>query len=190
MGGKDKQGGEEVMEYFGDKPPSEEPKMKGSLFWPAIRVIAILATAVYLTAVVVVPLVSTLYSSLPSNTLAVVNVCGFETLYLCGSPSLYNGEINFTFLQDTGASLYNVTFYAVPFSANFTFANASQFPRSASISTLFSGATRIITLSGGASGYQPKSSGEYSTNIVMVYSSTPGGRLLERTLGYVTVTAG
>ena len=180
---------EDVHEYFDNEPPHEETqKMKGSLFWPAIRIIAIIATAVYLIAVLVLPLASYVYSQLPFSANG-ADSCAFTSSYSCSNPRLLsNGNIDFSFVQGTGLTLYNVTLYTLPFSSNLTPAQTSFFPRSQKIATLLSGEVVNMTVSGGASEYRPVSGKSYSANVIITFATSVASIEEAQTIGYVTVS--
>ncbi len=190
MGSDDDDSGK-PLEYFGEEPPKEEEYFtpRRSLFWTAVRAIAIIATAIYLIAVLAVPIATHLYSLLPGTSPNATNACGFISSYGCSNPALLsNGNITFSFLQNTGATLYNVTLYAVPFSSNFTPAQASLFPKSKKIASMFSGEILNMTMSGGASGYVPTGKGRFSANIVITFASALAGVQAAQVMGYMTVT--
>jgi hypothetical protein len=185
---EERRGREKVREYFGDEPPREEPELKASLFWPAIRAIAIISTAIYLIVVLVVNPLASFYSSLPRNSPKIINICAFTQQYSCEVPMIDNGTVSFRFIQNSNTELFNSTLYLVPLSANFSPQEASQFPRSQNISRMFSGEALNVTFAGGSADNAPASTGSYTANIVLSSASSAYGVQTYSVIGYLTVT--
>lgn len=182
--------GAKVHEYFGDEPPGEEKgeELKGSLFWPAIRIIAILATAIYLIVFVFLPIFSNILPYFTTQPRLLTNICTSLVTYVCADPKLSNGTITFSLMQSTGRPFTNVTVYAVPTGSNFSLETRSQFPSSQHIDLFVSGQRLSITLTDGSSRYAPPRIGTYEANIWIIYSSVQQGLQVER-IGALTVTS-
>lgn len=166
---------EHTEEWFGEEPPKEEqPLPKLSPVWSVIRAIAIVMSLAYIAAVFGAPLYARVAPVLFGSGTRSASSCDFSTFYLCGNPQLSGGEISFTFTQDTGAALSNVTLYAVPQSADFGSGNKSLFPDSKTIPRIFSGDVVGVTISGGVSEYAIPTSGNYTVGIWISYNSTWG----------------